>query len=692
MANAGLVYADSVAWRMHDLLRIYAEDLLDQRESTEDRQAASVRLLDHFCDHSEAIAKRFTASPLLTAFRTLRSRALATFDREAETLTEALESAQHAGKHQHVLRLANSLGQFIVVRPVSLDWQAIFTHAVNSARVLKAPESIRHFRWRLGDTCVRLKQFERATAHFRAVIRTDDDAQRDAASAAAWNGLANVHLDCGDLALAVRCGQQALAIFRELGDRRNEAAILGNLANACRGLRWFDAAFALYHDSLALARSLGDKQSEGLGLTNLARAHRMKGDLATAVGYLETALSLRTGTGDTNGAAKVCSEIANVYEELEGPTEAIRYRERALLTFRESRDRHGEASELWSLGSLYSGLGRSADAVRCLRASLDLDVWRDQRRHADLVNTLAVEYCRLREFPLAINCFSTALNIYIGYDDRRSMKMVLANLSRAYFGMGVAPAAIHYGRQWLDMAEADDHEEAVEMLVSLATFCWRSDSPAAALDYCAEAYRLCGKEGSPPASLRSITGFAQVAAGHFTDGIRTLSACLELHDAPAEKAVVLTALGMAHREIGEHGKSISSHRSAIALFQAIGDHAEEANAMGNLGNAYADNGQAQEAQEHLRTALEFWRQLGDRGGEGLTLNNLAMIRLDEGDQKGARELWEAAVAVLEDHGDLRLLQTVRTNLTAMPGDSEVPQSASVKDNTSGERTAASNRA
>jgi tetratricopeptide (TPR) repeat protein len=205
-------------------------------------------------------------------------------------------------------------------------------------------------------------------------------------------------------------------------------------------------------------------------------------------------------------------------------------------------------------------------------------------------------------------------------------------------------------------------------LGSLATICWESGYPEAALDYGTEARRISKKDESTSAPLLSLTGFAQVEVGQFTDGIRTLSASLELHGAPAERASILTALGMAYRGIGEHDESIYSYKSAIALFRGVGDRAGEANAIGNLGNTYADLGQAQDAKQHLRAALEIWRQLGDRTSEALTLNNLAAISLDGRDREAARGHWEAAVAVLEDCGDIRWLQRVRANLAALPED------------------------
>jgi tetratricopeptide (TPR) repeat protein len=74
----------------------------------------------------------------------------------------------------------------------------------------------------------------------------------------------------GDLATARGHLEEALALARKLGDKRQVAAALNALAQLHRVEGELDTAEPLYEQVLALARELGDRESIAIGLLNLA--------------------------------------------------------------------------------------------------------------------------------------------------------------------------------------------------------------------------------------------------------------------------------------------------------------------------------------------------------------------------------------------------------------------------------------
>jgi tetratricopeptide (TPR) repeat protein len=93
----------------------------------------------------------------------------------------------------------------------------------------------------------------------------------------------------GDHELAAEQHRAALAILRDLGDRRAEALTLNNLALA---LAHTGAATALQHfeQSLVVLRELGDEEDEGLVIANLGFVHRREGRSEEAESLLHAAL------------------------------------------------------------------------------------------------------------------------------------------------------------------------------------------------------------------------------------------------------------------------------------------------------------------------------------------------------------------------------------------------------------------
>jgi tetratricopeptide (TPR) repeat protein len=93
------------------------------------------------------------------------------------------------------------------------------------------------------------------------------------------------HAKLGDVEKAIGFYEQALVIFREIGDRRGEGASLGNLALAYTSLGEEGKAFELYEQQLAIAREIGDRKGESSSLGNLGLAYAALGKFEQAIGF-----------------------------------------------------------------------------------------------------------------------------------------------------------------------------------------------------------------------------------------------------------------------------------------------------------------------------------------------------------------------------------------------------------------------
>jgi tetratricopeptide (TPR) repeat protein len=93
----------------------------------------------------------------------------------------------------------------------------------------------------------------------------------------------------GSYAEAAEQHRVALALFRDLGDRRSEALTLNNLALALD--RTGDlAALQLFEEAATILGELGDEQHEGQVIANLAMAFRRRGHQEESAEVLELAL------------------------------------------------------------------------------------------------------------------------------------------------------------------------------------------------------------------------------------------------------------------------------------------------------------------------------------------------------------------------------------------------------------------
>ena len=101
-----------------------------------------------------------------------------------------------------------------------------------------------------------------------------------AARGQTWATWGMAYADLGEVRRAIEYYEQALAIAREIGDRRGEGTDLGNLGNAYADLGQVRRAIEYYEQALAIAREIGDRRGEGNTLGNLGLLLKQQGDVA----------------------------------------------------------------------------------------------------------------------------------------------------------------------------------------------------------------------------------------------------------------------------------------------------------------------------------------------------------------------------------------------------------------------------
>jgi tetratricopeptide (TPR) repeat protein len=161
---------------------------------------------------------------------------------------------------------------------------------------------------------------------------------------------------------AVRLFQQALDISRELGDRIDEARRLGNLGIACRCAaavapaiehRQALARLAVQHDTdaLAICREIGDRRGECRRLSNLGTAYDILGQTTEAVHHHTAALSITRELGDRRCEGRILLNLGNVYynhpdieshvSKTSGEYAQVEHYRQALVIFKEVGDDRG---------------------------------------------------------------------------------------------------------------------------------------------------------------------------------------------------------------------------------------------------------------------------------------------------------------------------------------------------------------
>jgi tetratricopeptide (TPR) repeat protein len=114
----------------------------------------------------------------------------------------------------------------------------------------------------------------------------------------------------GDPVTARALYEEAIAIQRERGNLRSEAAGLNGLGDVALYQGDLEAARETQNRSLAIQRELGDKSGMAFSLRLLGRVAVREGDLTSARTLLTESLELFTEVGDTGGVADAIEAMA----------------------------------------------------------------------------------------------------------------------------------------------------------------------------------------------------------------------------------------------------------------------------------------------------------------------------------------------------------------------------------------------
>jgi tetratricopeptide (TPR) repeat protein len=163
----------------------------------------------------------------------------------------------------------------------------------------------------------------------------------------------------GELWQAIDYYQQALAIAREIraastkgspewaDARHNEGVWLGNLGNAYAALGETRQAIDYHQQALAIAREIGDRRGEGTDLGNLGKAYADVGETRQAIDYYQQALAISRDIGDRGSEGTWLANLGIAYEKLSEPARAREYWTQALSIFEAIEDPNAEEVRGW---------------------------------------------------------------------------------------------------------------------------------------------------------------------------------------------------------------------------------------------------------------------------------------------------------------------------------------------------------
>ena len=253
------------------------------------------------------------------------------------------------------------------------------------------------------------------------------------------------HYLLSELETAYTLLKEGMALMHALDDQDGSARMLSALAGVQMSLGRYEQSLANGIEALKLFRQTGNRLDEAWALTGFGSHYTDFGAYERALEFYKDALAIFEDLDVPIGEARARNGIGTVYHSLGDYEEALRYHIESLNIFRKAGNRIGEARALSDLGIVSQHLGEDDKALTFHQKSLRIrkEVGNRQAQSTSLIHLglLCLEQGKTEE---ALEALHEALAIAEDVKAGQRIYQAHQGLAEAYERMGNLPAALHH--------------------------------------------------------------------------------------------------------------------------------------------------------------------------------------------------------------------------------------------------------
>ncbi|MFD9881313.1 tetratricopeptide repeat protein [Streptomyces alboflavus] len=382
LSRAGLVdHVRGDRYRLHDLVRSFAQARLADEEEPGERTAAQERLIVSYGELADSVIRLVDGKTSTRAdhfgqhgFTSLDS-ALRWLDDESSFITAALRHAEGVDP-QAVLNLLGALCDYCLLRGDLYRLGEISEFAQSLEKLEQGGTAAggvagrgrmeRSVQWRTGIAARQIGDLDQARSTLSSVVDLYFEAHQDAGAARALGSLGITLHHQGNLSEAAARLREALdlQVSEQLaGDR---AWTLHALAAVERDRSRLGEAEDMLRTALVLHRESESVHGEAWAHFQLGQVCLRKGDVPRAEEELRRALDLYGSTRDARGEAWALTQLSRARLVAGDPAPAVDGLRQAVSRHRDNEDARGEAWSLYYLGQALEETGNLEQAVRDL--------------------------------------------------------------------------------------------------------------------------------------------------------------------------------------------------------------------------------------------------------------------------------------------------------------------------------------
>jgi len=448
---------------------------------------------------------------------------------------------------------------------------------------------------------------------------------------------------------AIQSWQQALIIYQEIGDLREESMSLNNLGEAYLELGEYKKAIDFIQQSLQIERQIGNRWGRVDSLESLANFYGALEDHQKEIDFL----SEREVQFLNRNFQKINIDLSPIRASDLSPMRASDFFMELEMSLSPPMPPK-KADILIKQGSEHFEANRFEAAIQSWQQALIIyQEIGDHQEEAISLNNLGYAYHLLRDYQKAINFYKQSLAIFQQIGNHEGEAKSLNDLGNAYGCLGDHQKAIDFFQQSLLIAhQIGNRWIEADSLGNLGSAYHFLGNSQKAIDYHQQSLEISQQIGNRQGEAHSliILVMTYLSQGDHQRAIDFLQQSLAIFQQIGNRkgeAASLRALGDAYLFLRDHQKAINFLQQSLQIEQQIGNHEGKAASLGSLGNAYRLLGDHQKAIDFFQQSLDICQQTGSRPGKACSLEGLGLAFFESGNLTAAETTLKQAMKVYE---------------------------------------------
>jgi len=215
--------------------------------------------------------------------------------------------------------------------------------------------------------------------------------------------LGRAHKDNRDYLKAVLSLQNAIVIYKKIGDREGEAMGLSALGGTFFYLKNTEETMKCFEEALQIRIELGDESNIAKSMMNLGSISAIIGNFEDAKDYFKKVLVIGTKNNNLSICSQCYNNIANIHLALGEMDKVLPYRLKALEIDRELKDEWQIAIKTYNLAEYFLIINEAEKAYPYIAESKELaEKIGDEELVNDNIEFLSWYYKLMNDYPKAL--------------------------------------------------------------------------------------------------------------------------------------------------------------------------------------------------------------------------------------------------------------------------------------------------